>query len=31
MVSKVWFGILPRDIQTVVMEETAKADDQIIA
>ena len=30
MVSKVWFDKLPRDIQSVIMEEAAKADKFII-
>ena len=31
MASKIWFDKLPRDIQTVIMEESAKADKQIIS
>ncbi len=30
MASKVWFDKLPRDIQTAIMEEAAKADDMIL-
>ncbi|NQU71421.1 MAG: TRAP transporter substrate-binding protein DctP, partial [Rhodospirillales bacterium] len=30
MASKVWFDKLPRDVQTVIMEESAKADKFII-